>query len=401
MTLNKTPARILIVDDQRSNIDVLKDILQDYERAIALNGPQALKVARSKKPPDLILLDIMMPEMDGYEVCAALKEDPGTRDIPVIFVTAKREVADETKGLKLGAVDYITKPFNASIVKHRIEVHLELKRHRDRLEELVRERTQELIAARNVAESRKDAAEQGIRAKNEFLAVISDELRNPLNSIIGFSSFLGEPDLPQSDREQYLEIINHASMSLLNLINEMIELAKVEASEVQLQLESFYLKQLVDDVVNDFLPLAQQKGLALSMDFQPGLAEVVTGDARRLQQVLRHLLKNSVNFTNQGEIVVRVEHQSRTGTEEKVLFAVQDTGVGIPKEQQELIFQEFTQLEQAFRRTHGGLGLGLTICKRFVPLMGGEIGVESEEGKGSRFYFTVKFLVEAGAEAVA
>ncbi|MBF0139144.1 MAG: response regulator [Magnetococcales bacterium] len=394
MTQTKAPARILIVDDQRSNIDVLKDILHEYDRAIAMNGPQALKVAHSKKPPDLILLDIMMPEMDGYEVCAALKEDAATQNIPVIFVTAKREVSDESKGLKLGAVDYITKPFNASIVLQRVAIHLELKRHRDQLEELVTERTQELIEARNVAESRKEAAEGGIRAKNEFLAVISDELRNPLNSIIGFSSFLGEPDLPQNEREQYLEIINSASMSLLNLINEMIELAKVEASAVQLQVEPFHLRQLLDALIHEFTPIADGKNLRLVTVFQAELPDMVTGDNRRLQQVLRHLLKNAINFTNQGEIIVTVARKTQTDTTDIIHFSVQDTGVGIPREKQEFIFQEFTQLEKAFQRTHGGLGLGLTICKRFVPLMGGEIWVESVEGQGSTFHFTVAFTRE-------
>ncbi len=394
MTQTKAPARILIVDDQRSNIDVLKDILHEYDRAIAMNGPQALKVAHSKKPPDLILLDIMMPDMDGYEVCAALKEDAATQNIPVIFVTAKREVSDETKGLKLGAVDYITKPFNASIVLQRVAIHLELKRHRDQLEELVMERTQELIEARNVAESRKEAAEGGIRAKNEFLAVISDELRNPLNSIIGFSSFLGEPDLPQNEREQYLEIINSASMSLLNLINEMIELAKVEASDVQLQVEPFHLRQLLDALIHEFTPIADGKNLRLLTVFQAELPDMVTGDNRRLQQVLRHLLKNAINFTNQGEIIVTVARKTQTDTTDIIHFSVQDTGVGIPREKQEFIFQEFTQLEKAFQRTHGGLGLGLTICKRFVPLMGGEIWVESVEGQGSTFHFTVAFTRE-------
>ncbi|MBF0420293.1 MAG: response regulator [Magnetococcales bacterium] len=394
MTQTKAPARILIVDDQRSNIDVLKDILHEYDRAIAMNGPQALKVAHSKKPPDLILLDIMMPDMDGYEVCAALKEDAATQNIPVIFVTAKREVSDETKGLKLGAVDYITKPFNASIVLQRVAIHLELKRHRDQLEELVMERTQELIEARNVAESRKEAAEGGIRAKNEFLAVISDELRNPLNSIIGFSSFLGEPDLPQNEREQYLEIINSASMSLLNLINEMIELAKVEASDVQLQVEPFHLRQLLDALIHEFTPIADGKNLLLVTVFQEELPDMVTGDNRRLQQVLRHLLKNAINFTNQGEIIVTVARKTQTDTTDIIHFSVQDTGVGIPREKQEFIFQEFTQLEKAFQRTHGGLGLGLTICKRFVPLMGGEIWVESVEGQGSTFHFTVAFTRE-------
>ncbi|MBF0145375.1 MAG: response regulator [Magnetococcales bacterium] len=395
MANHKTPPRILIVDDQRSNIDVLRDILQDYDRAIALNGPQALKVARSKKPPDLILLDIMMPEMDGYEVCTILKNDPATRDIAIIFVTAKREVADETKGLQLGAVDYITKPFNASIVRHRIEIHLELKRHRDQLEELVRERTQELVEARNVAESRKKAAEEGIRAKNEFLAIISDELRNPLNSIIGFTSFLGEPELPQEERDQYLDIINTASSSLLNLINEMIELAKVEAREVRLQPEPFDLGKLLEGVITDFNAKAQKKGLELSMRLPDGLPTILTGDAKRLQQVLRHLLKNAVSFTNHGEILLQVARKEQTETEEVIHFMIQDTGIGIPREKQELIFQEFTQLEQAFRRSHGGLGLGLTICKRFVPLMGGEIWVESEENKGSTFHFTARFLKSA------
>ena len=383
-------SRILIVDDKRTNIDILKTILADYDKMIALNGEQALKVAFSHTPPDLILLDIMMPDMDGYEVRRRLQADERTRGIPVIFVTAKREVEDETKGLQLGAVDYITKPFNPDIIKSRINNHLELKRHRTRLEEMVAERTKQLESALKRAEAAMEAAEAGNRAKNEFLAIISHELRTPLNHILGFAPILGDSSLGDEERREFSQMVDTAGKVLLNLINEMLELAKVEAGEVRLRKRLFLLSDSITGALNTVQNDALTKNLQLTSYVAPGVPEKVMGDDQRLRQVLLHLLRNGIAFTNAGSVAVEVAPDPES-SDGGLRFSVRDTGVGIPADKCDLIFQFFTQLEPSLTRRHDGLGLGLTVCSRFVSLMGGKIWVESEEGKGSTFHFTLPF----------
>ena len=398
--------RILIVDDEPTNIKMLMTTLgADYKMIVATNGLEVLKVVALKRP-DLILLDIMMPKMDGYEVCARLQADAKTRKIPVIFLTAKSAVEDETKGLELGAVDYITKPFNDGIVKRRVKNHLELKQHRDHLEELVQERTAQLKTAM-------EAAEAGNRAKSEFLSIISHELRTPLNSILGFTSLLlGQPDIEAGDRQNFLENVSQNGKSLLKLINEMIELVRVEAGDVPLALDESSLSQLVREVMDTVVPEAKKKDLVLTSKVDPDIPERLIGNGRRLRQVLRHLMENAVKFTENGAVFLEVARETspperetspperetspperETSSSEEVMlrFSVQDTGVGVPADKQERIFQRFTQLEPVLTRKHGGLGLGLTICKEYVPLMGGRIWMESAEGQGSLFHFTARF----------
>ena len=377
--------KILIVDDTLAHVDVLKDILKsDYKLSIALDGEQALEMARITDPPDLILLDVMMPGMDGYEVCRCLQADKTTRNIPIIFVTAKTEVEDEAEGLKLGAVDYVTKPYNAKIVEQRVKNHMELKRHRDRLEELVKERTARLEVA-------KEAAEAGNRAKGEFMMIMSHELRTPLNNIIGFTPMLAQPDLTPENRQEYVDIVSNSGNDLLELVNEIIDLVSVEVGAIQLIREPFPFPYWMQKIMDAVSPLAHEKGLTLTSQIDPDIPPFLIGDDRRLGQVLLHLLKNAVKFTDSGSIVLEVTREGHSPSEETLRFTIRDTGIGIPADKQETIFQHFTQLESPYTRTHEGIGLGLTICKRFVPLMGGRIHVESELGRGSVFHFAARF----------
>ena len=379
--------RILIVDDEPTNIKMLMTTLgSDYKMIIATNGMEVLKVV-ALKHPDLILLDIMMPKMDGYEVCKHLQADAKTREIPVIFLTAKSAVEDETKGLELGAIDYITKPFNAGIVKQRVKNHLELKLHRDHLEELVQQRTAQLKTALS-------SAEAGNRAKSEFLSVISHELRTPLNSILGFTSLLRDyPDMQEDERQKFLGNVSDSGNSLLKLINEMIELVRVESGNVRRELDDCSLSKLVLETIDTVAPEAEEKRLALTSQIDPDIPERLIGNGKRLRQVLRHLLQNAVRFTDMGAVFLEVTKETSSPEGVILRFSVRDTGIGVPADKQEIIFQHFTQLESVLTRKHGGLGLGLTVCKEYVPLMGGRIWMESEEGLGSVFHFTASFGV--------
>ncbi|MBF0136169.1 MAG: response regulator [Magnetococcus sp. DMHC-1] len=378
--------KVLIVDDQRTNIDILIGILPEYERRIALNGKQALKIAQSDNPPDIILLDIMMPEMNGYQVCQFLKDDPKTRDIPVVFVTAKKEVEDETKGLEMGAVDYITKPFNPDIVRHRVKNHLDLKEQRNNLENLVQIRTRDLELARV-------AAETANRAKSEFLANMSHEIRTPMNAIIGMTDLLLETK-PSQEQREYLEIVQTSSRSLLDLLNSILELSKIDAGYLRLEKIPFDLLGRLENACETMALRAHEKELELLCHVSPNLPATLLGDPLRLHQIIINLLSNAIKFTESGEVVLHVVPEEEVvpdATSCLVRFTVQDTGIGIPADRLEQIFERFTQADGSITRHFGGTGLGLTISRHLVELMGGKIWVESRVKGGSRFHFTVRF----------
>jgi signal transduction histidine kinase len=381
-------SRVLIVDDQPSNVDLLKELLIEHHRLVALSGPQALRAALSREPPDLILLDIMMPEMNGYEVCRQLRENPRTRDIPVIFVTAKKQVADESEGFRLGGVDYITKPFQGEIVKRRVLTHLELKRSRDALEREIRARTADLNAAREEAERARAAAESGNRAKSTFLAHMSHEIRTPLNAILGVNELLIEADATPEQR-RYLEMARKASESLLALVNDVLDFSKIEAGQFDLECSCLDLPALIAGAAEILAIPARERGIRLSRTVDVALPRHVSGDPNRLRQILLNLLGNAVKFTREGEVALTVT--SAGGG--RIAFEIADTGIGIPEEKLATIFQPFRQADLSTTRQYGGTGLGLSICALLVEHMGGTIGVESVVGQGSRFHFTLSLPV--------
>ena len=375
------PQKILIVDDQRTNIELLYELFQEeYQVYFAMHGEEALVSAQSQLP-DLILLDVMMPDMDGREVCRRLKSMPETREIPIIFVTAMKEELDEELGLQLGAVDYVTKPINPLTVKLRVKNQLELKQHRDRLEELVVLRTAELESARKVAEA-------GNRAKHDFLSVVSHELRNPLSSIIGFADFMVTEGKDEGAREQAQYILD-AGHRMLELVNDILDLTRIEPETgYRKQSLIFYLPELLEEVQSAIEKMVRVRKLSLIVSLDDAVPKSVQGDRKRLLQVLRHLLTNAVKFTLTGTIRLDVSLSPKADSPHVLLFRVTDTGIGISPEKQEIIFQHFTQLASVNTRPEGGLGLGLTICKRFVDVLGGSLWVDSALDRGSVFSFT-------------
>ena len=380
---------ILAIDDAPANLFTLGEALDgEFELQIATSGQSGLNLA-GQTPPDLILLDVMMPQMDGYETCRRLKADPLLRSIPVIFVTALNEVDAESAGLALGAADYITKPINVEITRLRIrnllgreQLRKEVERYRDHLEEQVAARTEALSIA-------KDAAEAASRAKSIFLTTMSHELRTPMNGMMGMLSVA----LRLATDAKQIDCLNRgmaSSKHLLAIINDILDLARIEADRLTLDDKEFSLAQVIDDTLLMQEEAAQFKGLRLSREIAAELSGSVRGDALRLKQILLNLVGNAIKFSDQGEITVRAHLVEEGGDDLLLRIDVSDQGIGMSPEQQLQLFHIFTQVDGSLTRKYGGSGLGLSISKRLANLMGGDVGVTSQAGSGSVFWITVR-----------
>jgi two-component system sensor histidine kinase/response regulator len=375
---------ILIVDDDAFFLESLHSMLDSRYAVIScIGGGDAPAMAR-KYLPDMILLDVMMDDSDGYAVCRTLKEDPITRDIPVIFISALDSTEDETYGLALGAVDYLSKPINPAIAHARIHNHLQRKRIEDKLanhgaqlEELVELRTAELREALAVAQ-------EADRAKDEFLANISHELRTPLSAVIGFAN-LARPLSTDTLQAEYLGKIAQAGRTLAEVINDLLDLSKITAGRMELEPRPFSLQQLIARARSVVSYKAEEKGLTLVESLSPDLPAVLIGDTLRIEQILLNLLANAVKFTPAGRIELQVRPFSRFNDRLCLEFEVTDTGIGLTPEEIARLFRPFSQTDTSHSRNFGGTGLGLAICKRLADLMDGEISVTSTPDVGTSF----------------
>ena len=381
---------VLVVDDTITNIQLLISVLEgDCDLRFATSGPDALELLASGPVPDLVLLDVMMPGMDGYQVLAELRGRPATRELPVIFITAKTDPESESQALYAGAVDFIHKPFNHQVVRARVRLQLQLQRqarelqlHREHLQELVQARTCELAAAR-------DAAESANRAKSAFLANMSHELRTPMNHILGFIPLL-EDSLKDEEARGFLDTIHHAAEHLLQLINDILDLARSEANHIAIEVIAFDLPALLRYELQRVQPRAHIKGLQLRCDIDPDLPAQLRGDPVRLGQILACLLDNAVKFSQRGEVALQARLLERHHDAVTLRLQVQDQGIGVTPEAQARLFQQFHQTDDSMTRHHGGMGLGLALSQRLAALMASRIELDSTPGVGSTFGLTLR-----------
>ena len=388
---------VLIIDDETANIIALTNILSsEYDVFAAKNGVDAISLAEEHMP-DVILLDVIMPEMDGYEVISTLKTLEKTKDIPVIFITGLDNIEAERKGLALGAADYIPKPFNPDIVKLRVQIQIKLVNHIRALEErdemerqlnLIRELEAGLIAAKEQAEHHRELAEHSSRAKSEFLARMSHEMRTPMNTINGMVQIVKMKGIPDNIKS-YIDELNTASAHLLEMINDVLDVSGMEHGIFKLNNEMFNTIVMFKEIFETAEYNASQRKQVLHFSLDPSIPPALIGDEKRLKQIVLNLIANAVKFSNDNdEISFNAQVISNENSKLKLQFEVIDNGIGISEEQQKGLFTIFEQADGSNTRKHGGIGIGLALSKRIVEMMNGDIWVESELNKGAKFTFT-------------
>ncbi len=361
--------KILIVDDDRLNLRILSGILKSegYELAHAESGERAMEIYDSFQP-DLILLDVVMPGINGFETCRALKRLHGDNCAPIVFITAKNESDDVVEGLTAGGVDYLPKPFQAKEVVARIRTHLQ--------NQLLAEQQKSLVEQLSKANA----------AKNRFLGMAAHDLRNPLASIRGLAEFLREGTVGQltPDQLDLIETIHTASQSMLEMVNELLDVATIESGELKINPEKHSLSDLIEKSVYLSNIDAAKKGTHVT--FAPsGNGPYVCIDAAKMQQVVDNLISNAVKFSPPGSTVtVEVQRTSTTG-----VFSVKDQGPGIPNDERDKLFKDFSRLSVRPTAGETSTGLGLAICRKIVDAHHGSIAAENLPNRGCEFRVTL------------
>jgi signal transduction histidine kinase len=346
--------RVLVADDNPDMRDYLRRLLAEHwDVEVVGNGAAALEAAHRCRP-DLVLSDVMMPEMDGFELLRALRADADTGDVPVVLLSARAGETETVEGLTAGADDYLVKPFSARELVARVQVHLELARVR-------RE------------------SERASHAKTEFLSRMSHELRTPLNAILGFAQLL-ELDELESDQSENVSYILRGGRHLLALINEVLDISRIEAGGLDLSLEPVLVAELVVESVELMRPIASERDVTLRIDPGASADAHVVADRQRLKQVILNLLSNAVKYNRAGG---QVTVSWRPG-HDRIRLEVHDTGIGIAADLMARLFQPFERLGASSEIE--GTGLGLALSQRLVGAMGGSLAADSRVGEGSTFW---------------
>ena len=364
-SINLKGKRILAVDDDRINLRIIGGILRSegYEIAEAASGEQALEVYESFNP-NLVLLDVMMPGIDGFATCRTLKKKHGDKCAPVIFVTAKSEAEDVVMGFDAGGVDYLAKPFRPKEVVARIRTHLS---------------NQELV------EQQKDLVSQLSKAnaaKDRFLGMCAHDLRNPLSSIRGLAELMDEDALGPltGEQKEIVRTIHGASQSMLQLVNELLDVATIEAGHLKLEKAATRIVEIVERSVHLSKIEAAKKSTKVEM-VRGETDPVVDVDSNKIRQVIDNLISNAVKYSPKGSIVTVLIHSNQ----DVAGFAVRDDGPGIPESERHKLFKDYGRLSTVPTGGEKSTGLGLAICRKIVEAHNGTIGAHNISGRGAEF----------------
>lgn len=389
---------LLIVDDRQENIIALEALLNRNDiNIITTTSPNdALRICWEKDIA-IALVDVQMPEMNGFELVEILKNNVRTQDILVIFVTAiSTEPKYAIKGLSAGAVDYLYKPLDPYITSAKVDSFIQL--IKTQIEIKTKNLQLETIQADLI--KAKEEAEQGKRAKENFMANMSHEIRTPINGIIGLVHLLKQEQLTE-DQKEIIGLLDISSNSLLGVINDILDLSKIEAGKYSINFAETDIKDLATQAANLLNIKALEKHICLKLDIDENVPRYIMADSLRLNQIFMNLLSNAVKFTNEGEVIFKIEALEEKTNTVFLKFSVIDTGIGISEDNIKTIFHSFEQIENVHTRVYGGTGLGLSIVKKLAELKGGELDVKSQLGKGSSFSFTKWYKTVDKAEEIA
>ncbi|HHT9124648.1 MAG TPA: ATP-binding response regulator [Candidatus Brocadiia bacterium] len=370
-----------MVDDNEDNLELLEAFLlpMGYEVIKAYNGREALEMVEQAHP-DLILLDVLMPEMGGMEVCRRLKEGGNTRFIPIILVTALKDVNDRIDGIEAGADDFLSKPIDKQELKARIKSLLRIKEMHDKLEE----------SRRNLEATNNELLKLG-RFKDDLTHLLVHDLKNPLVNIMELVRQTLRYDAENLTERQVEKLCQTrtSAETLLNLIITLLDISKLEEGKMVLNRSSFDMKEAIYFGIREFKVIADELGIQIEAAL-PGNTLIVNADYELIQRIILNLLSNAIRHTRRGgsvSISARVNEDK-----ENIITTVSDTGEGIPRQYWDTIFEKFAQVELSEMGLKSDRGLGLTFCKMAIEAHGGKIWVESEVGKGSAFSFTLPLI---------
>ncbi|MBF0452901.1 MAG: response regulator [Candidatus Magnetomorum sp.] len=362
--IQKSPLTIVIVNDHLATIISIEKLLHipDFNVRTALSGHDVLQLF-NEQPADILITGIKMPQMNGLELTEKiLNQYP---DTIIIGISADNNFLDAVNFMKKGGMDIVQEPVTFEQINAAIQDAI---KH----QQLKNQQNMNLLQAES-------------QIKNDYLANASHDLKTPLNSILGYTQLLARDKSLQKKHQEYIQIIHNCGEQLLLLVNDILELSKIQANKMERKQKAvdFYLDDFLTRIVNICQIFAHQKKIDLQLIRASNCPDYVQGDEKCLQQVLLNLINNAIKFTDQGQVVLEVSM-----VDEKIRFTVKDTGIGISKHNLQQIFKPFHQLDNYTLKTEG-TGLGLTISKRMVQLMGGDIYVESTENKGSTFWFDI------------